>query len=118
MNLTKVSSLDEIEGSLDYVITKYFSPLKFHLIKYKIDNISASLSLNRFISLHYLAVHSKNIRFNPVMRETNSKELTFAAYPIGEKTRIHTLPKLVEQSRPQRPLPSELAVQFPVDGKA
>ena len=65
MNLTKVSSLDEIEGSLDYVITKYFSPLKFHLIKYKIDNISASLSLNRFISLHYLAVHSRNIRFNP-----------------------------------------------------
>ena len=33
--------------------------------KYKIDNISASLSLNRFISLHYLAVHSRNIRFNP-----------------------------------------------------
>ena len=59
VNLTKVPSLDEIGGSLDYVITKYFSPLKFHLIKYKIDNISASLSLNRFISLHYLAVHSK-----------------------------------------------------------
>ena len=65
VNLTKVSSLDDIKGSLDYVITKYFSPLKFHLIKHKIDNISASLSLNRFISLHYLAVHSRHIRFNP-----------------------------------------------------
>ena len=29
VNLTKVSSLDEIEGSLDYVITKYFSHLSF-----------------------------------------------------------------------------------------
>ena len=65
VNVTKVQRLDEVSPALDYIRSKYFPSTRFQFIKHNIDNISASCSLKRFISLHQLAKKNKNARFNP-----------------------------------------------------
>ena len=50
VNLTKVSSLDEIKGSLDYVITKYFSVLRRRLLKLLIAVALLLLFLGFFLT--------------------------------------------------------------------
>ena len=65
VNVTKIQCLDDVKPALDYIRSKYFPSIRFQFIKHNIDNISASCSLNRFISLHQLAKKCKNVRFNP-----------------------------------------------------
>ena len=65
INVTRIKSLSCINKVIDWLINTYCNTHCFQLVKYQIDNITASFDLKQHICLQYLANSIKNSTYNP-----------------------------------------------------
>ena len=65
INVTGIRSLSLISSVVDWLINSYCKRTDFQLIRYQIDNITATFDIGFSISLHSLAHAYNSSRYNP-----------------------------------------------------